>query len=463
MSESQSVFQVVPLELWQSILAYLPDVPSLASAALSCRSLYTAFKSREHGLVQSVLVNCIGVANLPEALITQRCSPPLLSIHVERQNLPTGDEQMRQMREYVFNFVTHLERPSLGSAEISLAEGLALGDFHVQTVSPLTQSFVEACSKRSGWQRPLEESLQTRPLSRTERERIERALYRFEMFRRLFGCFGEEIDELLNFATTFFSKFAPWESAQLGCIHDFLARELLPAFNDVAEHDVVWGEHSVLLAEFDDNQIQHLLTLGLDRILEISSSITYEDREKLLRVREMPPEENGTFLQCSLEATLDLDVDEDTGRMILEATPFFSDGDGGAEEIWKLTTLDSDLGIYDHRDLSLRQWGYVLWDDERLQPLRCLLPPWTAIADLPQDHGSLGTVTEAVRESWEARSSLYRRGARGFWSKDDESRLVWPHLRKDQASEALKRPPGSLAEAKDMWRTRFVGPHEGTE
>lgn len=67
-------------------------------------------------------------------------------------------------------------------------------------------------------------------VTRQEACRIHRALYRFEIYRNLFcqspakvqsSVYGEQ-NEL------FFSHFAPWENEQLGCIHDFLARIVLP-------------------------------------------------------------------------------------------------------------------------------------------------------------------------------------------------------------------------------------------
>ena len=85
-------------------------------------------------------------------------------------------------------------------------------------------------------------------------------------------------------------------------------------FNDVAEHDITWGEYSINFnADIDHSAIQHLLTLGLGRVLEIISCGSYADRERLLRVDEMPPGENDAFLRCALDNAQVLDPLEGVG------------------------------------------------------------------------------------------------------------------------------------------------------
>lgn len=226
MPESRSRLLMAPMEVHQHILAFVPDIPSLAAAALSCRQLYAAFKNRESALVRSVLTNCIGATNLPEALITHRCSPPYPSSNdVELQPRPIHERMDRQC-SYILTFLEDLDRAGFGKTVISMTEAFILDDFHVHTVSPLAERFIAICTERYEWQEPLWESIQERPVSKAEWERIERVLYRFELFRKLFGRFNKSEAELRPLVKSFFQKFAPWENAQLGCIHDFLAREV---------------------------------------------------------------------------------------------------------------------------------------------------------------------------------------------------------------------------------------------
>jgi hypothetical protein len=85
----------------------------------------------------------------------------------------------------------------------------------------------------------------------------------------------------------------------------------LLVFNDVAKHDIVWGE---LKVDFDtdicSSTIQHLLTLGLEKVHLLLTCKTYTDREKALRFDEMPPAENEEFWAA---AFMDAEVEENNG------------------------------------------------------------------------------------------------------------------------------------------------------
>lgn len=85
---------------------------------------------------------------------------------------------------YVSRYIKRLTRSSFENATISMTDALALSDFHVKTVSVLAQRFIVICTERHDWQEPLKESIEKCPVSRLEWERIERVLYRFELFRK---------------------------------------------------------------------------------------------------------------------------------------------------------------------------------------------------------------------------------------------------------------------------------------
>jgi hypothetical protein len=108
----------------------------------------------------------------------------------------------------------------------ALGDALALGDFHSEVILPLKDRFIQASSdpRSCAMAARIRKSLEVRPVSYLEQERICRALYRFEISRRLFGCFAWRPDELMEFTTTFFSKFAPREIAQLGWLYPRLSR-----------------------------------------------------------------------------------------------------------------------------------------------------------------------------------------------------------------------------------------------
>ena len=238
MSNERIDLLTLPAEIQHCILASLIDVRSLASAALVCRAFYSTFKSDKESLIRDVLINCVGYNILPEALIAHQCSPPYLSVQVERAIiLPEDRLELDRLHDYASEFLKRLKRPAVTTIICTMRDAITISDFHLQVVSVLTQRFIQACARAAPIHLPLEHSLRSRPASPSEEDRIARTLYRFETFRRLFGCFctnpehpvhWTDEEPLLHYTLIFFSKFAPWENAQLGCINDFLAREVMP-------------------------------------------------------------------------------------------------------------------------------------------------------------------------------------------------------------------------------------------
>ncbi|KAI1662177.1 hypothetical protein F4813DRAFT_384889 [Daldinia decipiens] len=444
--------ECLPSELRHCILASLSDVTSLISAASSCRILYATFKESESIIIWNVLINSLGSSVLPIATITYRCSPPFCSESPECQIGSLRDEMVKSLKTYASEFMGNLEPSTPSPTEFSMRDAIALDAYHHQVVLKLTQNLIQAYSRTSSSYLDIGHSLQALSPSSSEKERIARSLYQFEIFRRLFGCLRRWAHRAQDLNMVFFSKFAPWENAQLACIHDFLARQLIPVFNEIARHDVVWGgEYLVNFdANIDDNTIQHLLTLGLERIILITSAESYRDREALLKIEEMPPEENSAFLSYCFDEINKLNPHEGYGAAILKAPAFFLDEDSGAEQIWK-TSLECDISrhfaIYDELDWPYRECGYVFWDQGRLRALGALKSAWK-----PAERSAYNSVVDMkeMESSWEERASIYNRGGRGFWSKDDDMQVVWPVRQKEQTPHVVLE---SLAEAKDFWRT----------
>jgi hypothetical protein len=166
----------------------------------------------------------------------------------------------------------------------------------------------------------------------------------------------------------------------------------------------------------------------------------------------MPPEENNAFLLIALENDPGVGEEDDAGDGVSRGTAFFSDGDAGVEEIWRLwLSHRSDT----EQEGVVREWGFVLWDQERLHKVHHLLPPW--ITATPSEVFPLDKRMTMMNESWKARTEIYRRGGRDYWSKDDMSRVVWPEGRSLETRESSSAfALGLLAEAKILWRTDFT-------
>lgn len=222
----------LPVELLQHILASLPDPRSLANAIQVSRTFYLAFKENEQNAIATVLECCVGTGVLPEAKLARDCDPPVLTTKLTDQPPDLDDDQLsEELNAYVMKFLRGEPRQSdLTRSRCTLSDALTLGNFHTDVILPLKARLIQASSDPASciMSAKVKESLDVRSVSHLEEERISRALYRFELFRRLFGCFAWRTDELIGLATAFFSRFSPWEIAQIGCIHDFLCQQVIP-------------------------------------------------------------------------------------------------------------------------------------------------------------------------------------------------------------------------------------------
>lgn len=212
------------------------------------------------------------------------------------------------------------------------------------------------------------------------------------------------------------------------------------AFNDVAEHDVYWGEYSVSYTnDWDENPYkEHFLSLGLEYLHQIINAKTYDQRHELLSSKFGVDD---LFLQAGLK-----DQEEDDDIPFSEyshekkekiSKSFFvadDDHDLGPFEAWAWAHADSSSAYFyfadEHREL--REWGYVMWDSERLtrwnpfhQEWVRLQKPIDAEGHKPFDAEGYKCRAEGMASSFKARSEIYRRGGKGWWALGDETKIRW--------------------------------------
>lgn len=203
------------------------------------------------------------------------------------------------------------------------------------------------------------------------------------------------------------------------------------AFNDVAEHDVEWGESSIPWLNDEsapDNYYkEHLLSLGLKYLRRLVTASTYQERYKLL---ELKPEADALYSALSVAADAYEDIPlanlTEQERALYIKPQCFKDSDIGPAEAWRWaymgeTTSDQYFMPYQR---PMRRFGYVMYDYDRL-------------CSWPEFHGPFKPASTYDREvrnrnhremmdSWRKRSDLWLDGARGYWSDGDKSKLVWP-------------------------------------
>ena len=248
-------------ELKCAVFANLPDVTSTKSLALVSSSFYYTFLDAQTLILSQVLQNEIPTDLMHGAFAAYNAS-----------RIPVWTKQAVQdfLDEYFGNSVPHKAQ------KWNLSEALRMSKFHSCVELFATEFASSALSKN-----PSTRGSNAAP-SFTEILRIKRTLYRFELYCNLFrkpsyhrmirgarNCliqprpFGASEQREI-----FFGLFSPWENEQLGCIYDYLVEEITVPFNDVAEHDVEWGELSIPWVDtFGSSEIwykERYLLLGLD-------------------------------------------------------------------------------------------------------------------------------------------------------------------------------------------------------
>ena len=213
----------------------------------------------------------------------------------------------------------------------------------------------------------------------------------------------------------------------------------------------------------DSSYLQHVLSLGLESLHQISVAHTYEERHKILYSGEVP-KENGWFL---FEALCNANEEDTKGRVLSVYTledqvahikgPYFDDIDTGPAEIWGWAHQSETTArfIYQENRWPLREWSYVMWDQSRLDALDILESPWQPPERSQPQYRDDEYSLDTMQRSWEARSKIYRADGRGWWDFGHESKVVWPaerDLRVDSPSENSRIIPTSVEEAKEAIR-----------
>ncbi|KAI0856525.1 hypothetical protein F4860DRAFT_492626 [Xylaria cubensis] len=394
-----SPFKRLPVELLQMILGHVPDVPSLYAAVLSCSLFYRAFEGIETTITTQVLLNQIDVSVLPEAMMT-----------FESTLLP--DKSKPESSKAVDNFITRTlrQRPT-PPRSWSLQKALPFGQLHFY-VDAFAKKFVETTLTRVPFHQP------QHPVTKQEICRIQRALYRFEICCNLYRAnpnYGSASD-------IFLPDFAEYENEQLNCIYGFLARIIAPTFNDVAEHDIAWGASNIDLIDYViPYYAQYFLSFGLETVHVIASAKTYKQRYRVLDAADLPGMRNFYFMSFGPK-------------------PFCDDPDSGPQNALEWAFIDENPRIASFQDYyqnTLRGWGYVMWDQVRLETVGIFEKEW----DHPElweqyciDERDFAERKKLIEKSWKRRMSISNTGGSGWWSWEDESQVRWEHGRGGCAS-----------------------------
>lgn len=218
-----SRLECLPAELRCQILSSFSNLDDLKSTAHASPVLYQQYRADRKIILDSVLRQTLGDKVFVDAYAVQKSLP--LEGPAE---LPVNLGVQFFMMEYQ----KHYSGPSLISSECTVEDLIGMAAFYTSTIKPLLVS-IPAMLLRN-----LNRSLQLGSLSSTERTRITRALYRFQMWCNLYGTSDiaaardwplDPFDMLMYF----FEIFHPWEIEEISCIHTFFMEMYDRIFVDI--------------------------------------------------------------------------------------------------------------------------------------------------------------------------------------------------------------------------------------
>ncbi|KAK2590702.1 hypothetical protein QQS21_011613 [Conoideocrella luteorostrata] len=221
------------------------------------------------------------------------------------------------------------------------------------------------------------------------------------------------------------------------------------------QHDIGWDLSCVEYGDdLDSPYIQQVRQLGLEELLKISKAGTYDERYQLLHASSSP-KASDNFLHEGLREANEHNADfflggqapEDEASYIKQ--PFFADSNTDPKDAWQWAhDGESWMGWVNQENREdLRRWGYVMWDKHRLDQLGVFNKPWEDVFNsekLVRREREFSRQRVYMRNAWDQREQVSRRGGSGWWSWGDESKVEW----RDGAQPKPARQSNSVPEIK---------------
>ena len=361
--DQPSGLENLPLDLKVAILKAMPNVPSLISLVLTSSSFYNIFQSHSLPIISEVLSNEI----YPELM--DHVTYTWLSSRLAERNVVGVHDFLVNYHPHPEDTAGQIAPPKLPPC--SMDDALKISALHSE-VWYFMYDFCQSTLSAPPISRLRDPSYHMP--SRMEVIRIMHVFYYFELYCNLWQrcCPPKneqpEIDMSDKVTELFFDKFYPWEIEQLGSVHDYLSRKIAPAFEGLVKHDI-WAFDTLLFDLGDRRSLyeEECLNEGLKYIRYLSQAKTLNERDLTDSLREHYTSQLLT-LPMGLEFTADdgdgLELDFDL------SSPPLSVEDPGPYFAWSWAYED-DGGIKrycaDADKKHLREWGYSLWDMDRLE------------------------------------------------------------------------------------------------
>ena len=241
-SRAQMTLDNLPSELRSLMLFSIGDLRTLRSLVRASPTYHAQYKLDRDNILQSCLATELGGFYI-DAFATVRSRVRKLGRERTDEVITTFLGSYRQWLS------GHHDSLAAASNIMSIAPSDIhwLCSFHLSVILPLAEFFSYwAYTNLAKATVSSEEAIRSEPaatqkmdlssISKSERIRIMRALYRCETYYHLFGRNkGRRIGAFRHsqIAETFFNIFQPWEAEEMGCIDSFIHQKYTHVFNHV--------------------------------------------------------------------------------------------------------------------------------------------------------------------------------------------------------------------------------------
>lgn len=212
-----------------------------------------------------------------------------------------------------------------------------------------------------------------------------------------------------------------------------------------------------------ESHMQSVLSRGLRKLYEIGAAETEEQKFRLLY--QQNPSSTSSFLHDGLQfvdglngshAYLEDMTEEEESFYVRQ--PFSEDEDSGPRDAWEWAHASQTSVCWTYQDehSDLRKWGFVMWDQSRLDAIGVMEEEWDYTYGREErdlEEAELDRQETEREESFKIRSALYERGARGWWGGENKMPWVEQTNPRPLPGPALFPPnitPESLEDAREL-------------
>lgn len=412
-SKDRCSLEGLPIELRILILSSVSDLDSLRSIVLASPAFHQAYRRARAELLQNTLYKEYnGLVDVTDAITAIRSKGLHASLPSNKEKIISLLDTRRRSDE-----IRNLRLPSAASVPdtpASIDEIIQLIDLHrIATFLLDDYCKIAPCPK---WMDETKWKNNILPLDLYETEKVRwlRGFYRLQIFAHIFGPVelpvhesnADKRDDWDNETFTMeeawrvlFGTMAPWEVAELGCVFQYILQRYIEPYNETAKYLSQYGSVSMdslpeeaqipagclllntneLVLRGNETPAAILAAMGPTFFYKFLRQETFMDRRNLILV-------NGR--RSFTWTLLNICPGCEGGLPLLYPSDRFNFGDDfdGLKQL--LATLPPSerpnifcdryfLHFFDMYDVfeelfdvglgrALWQWGYALWEDERL-------------------------------------------------------------------------------------------------